>query len=240
MRVWREGRRRAWSCSTTIRATTASVKGTRSPACAWRRRTVPPWSTSCRTSSHAAGLAAGTGACLHDPDPLVWLFYTSGTTGTPKGAMYTEETVRNTFLYHAEKPGITLSFMPMSHAVGYGYLYLALANGGCSYCSPKSDLSTLFEDLALVRPTMSSLVPRVCEMLYQHYLGEVDRRIAAGAEEAAAQAAVKLDMRENLLGGRLLWWFARRCSGRSAPVHAVDVGVHMAIGYSSTRWPPRR
>lgn len=171
-----------------------------------------------------------------DPDPLVWLFYTSGTTGTPKGAMYTEETVRNTFLYHAEKPSITLSFMPMSHAVGYGYLYLALANGGCSYCSPKSDLSTLFEDLALVRPTMSSLVPRVCEMLYQHYLGEVDRRIAAGAGEAGAQEAVKLDMRENLLGGRLL---SVGCgSAVLAPeVHAFMLsmlGVHMAIGYSST------
>lgn len=171
-----------------------------------------------------------------DPDPLVWLFYTSGTTGTPKGAMYTEETVRNTFLYHADKPAITLSFMPMSHAVGYGYLYLALANGGCSYCSPKSDLSTLFDDLALVRPTMSSLVPRVCEMLYQHYLGEVDRRIAAGADEAEAQEAVKLDMRENLLGGRLL------SVGCGSAVLAPEVhqfmlsmlGVHMAIGYSST------
>ncbi|MCW1431083.1 carboxylic acid reductase [Novosphingobium sp. JCM 18896] len=171
-----------------------------------------------------------------DPDPLVWLFYTSGTTGTPKGAMYTEETVRNTFLYSAEKPGITLSFMPMSHAVGYGYLYLALANGGCSYCSPKSDLSTLFDDLALVRPTMSSLVPRVCEMLYQHYLGEVDRRIAAGEAEASAQDAVKLDMRENLLGGRLL---SVGCGSAvlSPEVHQFMLsmlGVHMAIGYSST------
>jgi len=171
-----------------------------------------------------------------EPDPLVWLFYTSGTTGTPKGAMYTEETVRNTFSYHAEKPAITLSFMPMSHAVGYGYLYLALANGGCSYCSPKSDLSTLFEDLALVRPTMSSLVPRVCEMLYQHYLGEVDRRIAAGSDEAEAQEAVKLDMRENLLGGRLL---SVGCGSAvlSPEVHQFMLsmlGVHMAIGYSST------
>ncbi|WP_395336408.1 carboxylic acid reductase [Novosphingobium sp. BL-8H] len=171
-----------------------------------------------------------------DPDPLVWLFYTSGTTGTPKGAMYTEETVRNTFLYHAEKPGITLSFMPMSHAVGYGYLYLALANGGCSYCSPRSDLSTLFQDLSLVRPTMSSLVPRVCEMLYQHYLGEVDRRIAAGVREEDAREAVKLDMRENLLGGRLL---SVGCGSAvlSPEVHQFMLsmlGVHMAIGYSST------
>jgi fatty acid CoA ligase FadD9 len=171
-----------------------------------------------------------------DPDPLTWLFYTSGTTGTPKGAMYTEETVRGTFLYAAEKPSITLSFMPMSHAVGYGYLYLALANGGTSYCSPKSDLSTLFEDLALVRPTMSSLVPRVCEMLYQHYLGEVDRRLAAGADETQAEQAVKLDMRENLLGGRLL---SVGCGSAvlSPEVHQFMLsmlGVHMAIGYSST------
>ncbi len=171
-----------------------------------------------------------------DPDPLTWLFYTSGTTGTPKGAMITEQTIRNTWFYAADKPSITLSFMPMSHMVGYGYLFLALANGGTSFCSPKSDLSTLFEDLRLVRPTMSSLVPRICEMLYQHYLREVDRRIGAGAEEAAAQEAVKLDMRENLLGGRLL---SVGCGSAvlSPEVHQFMLsmlGVHMAIGYSST------
>lgn len=171
-----------------------------------------------------------------EEDPLTWLFYTSGTTGTPKGAMITEATTRNTWLYSAEKPSITLSFMPMSHMVGYGYLFLALANGGCSYCSPKSDLSTLFEDLAMVRPTMSSLVPRVCEMLYQHYLGEVDRRVGAGEDEAAAQEAVKLDIRENLLGGRLL---SVGCGSAllSPEVHEfmlAMLGIHMAIGYSST------
>jgi fatty acid CoA ligase FadD9 len=171
-----------------------------------------------------------------DPDPLAWLFYTSGTTGTPKGAMITEQTIRNTWLYTAEKPSITLSFMPMSHMVGYGYLFLALANGGTSYCAPKSDLSTLFEDLTLVRPTMASLVPRVCEMLYQHYLGEVDRQIAKGVAEDEAQQNVKLDMRENVLGGRLL---SVGCGSAvlSPEVHQFMLsmlGVHMAVGYSST------
>src|SRR5262249_24901575 len=94
-------------------------------------------------------------------NPLAWLFYTSGSTGTPKGAMYHESHVIGTWLHDVGMPAFTLSFMPMSHGVGNGYLLLALANGGTSYCAPKSDLSTLLEDLSLARPTMASLVPRV-------------------------------------------------------------------------------
>src|SRR3984957_4153564 len=113
-----------------------------------------------------------------DENPLAWLFYTSGSTGTPKGAMYTESLIINTWLNESRIPAITLSFMPMSHIVGNSYLLLALANGGTSYCAPKSDLSTLLEDLSLARPTMISLVPRVCELLHPHFLAEVERRIA--------------------------------------------------------------
>ncbi len=171
-----------------------------------------------------------------DPDPLTWLFYTSGTTGTPKGAMMTEQTIRNTWLYATAKPSITLSFMPMSHLVGYGYMFLPLANGGMSYCAPKSDLSTLFEDLALVRPTMVSMVPRVCEMLYQHFLSVVDRRVGRGENEATAQDEVKLEMRDKLLGGRLL---SVGCGSAvlSPEIHDFMesmLSIHMAIGYSST------
>ncbi len=171
-----------------------------------------------------------------EDDPLAWLFYTSGTTGTPKGAMLTERMMMSTWIYGGDKPMITLSFMPMSHLVGYGYLFLAITNGGVSFCSPKSDLSTLFEDLALARPTMSSLVPRVCEMFYQHFLREVDKRVARGEDQSRAEAEVKLDMRERLLGGRLL---SVGCgSAALAPeIYAFMedmLGMHMAIGYSST------
>ena len=113
-----------------------------------------------------------------DEDPLAWVFYTSGSTGTPKGAMFTESLCIGTWLAQSDQPVITLSYMPMSHLIGYGYVILTLANGGTSYFAAKSDLSTLFEDLAMVRPTSMSLVPRVCEMFFHHYQRELDRRTA--------------------------------------------------------------
>ncbi len=171
-----------------------------------------------------------------DEDPLAWLFYTSGTTGTPKGAMFQQGLVIGTWLHEARVPAITLSFMPMSHLVGNGYMLLALANGGTSYCAPKSDLSTLFDDLPLARPTMASLVPRVCEMFYHHYLGEVDRRLADGADPTTVEEAVKGEMREKLLGGRLL---SVGCGSAALAPEIYDfmesmLDMHMAIGYSST------
>jgi len=171
-----------------------------------------------------------------DENPLAWLFYTSGSTGTPKGAMFTERLVIGTWLNETRIPAITLSFMPMAHLVGNGYMLLALANGGTSYCSPKSDLSTLFEDLSLVRPTMASIVPRVCELLHQHFLGEVDRRVARGADAAAAELEVKREMREKVLGGRLL---SVGCGSASLAPETYAfmesmLDMHMPIGYSST------
>src|SRR5262249_56825469 len=101
-----------------------------------------------------------------DEDPLAWVFYTSGSTGTPKGAMFTESLCIGTWLAQSDQPVITLSYMPMSHLIGYGYVILTLANGGVSYFAAKSDLSTLFDDLALGRPPSMGPVPPGCEMFF--------------------------------------------------------------------------
>lgn len=179
-------------------------------------------------------------AALHaapaDEDPLAWVFYTSGSTGTPKGAMFTESLCIGTWLAQSDQPVITLSYMPMSHLIGYGYVILTLANGGVSYFAAKSDLSTLFDDLAMVRPTSMSLVPRVCEMFFHHYQRELDRRTAAGADPDGAAEELTGAIREGILGGRVL---AVGC-GSAALSPEIKVFMeavldqHLLIGYSST------
>ncbi|MGH3725791.1 MAG: carboxylic acid reductase, partial [Mycobacterium sp.] len=145
-------------------------------------------------------------------DPLALVIYTSGSTGTPKGATYTEKMVAKPWLRadtlssKAEIPLINLNFMPMSHVMGRGSLVTALACGGLAYFAASSDMSTLFEDITLTRPTVVTLVPRVCDMLFQRYRNEVERRAGAhsGTDPGALDAEVKTDIRENLFGGRVL------------------------------------
>ena len=133
-------------------------------------------------------------------------------------------------------PSITLNFMPMSHMMGRGILYATLGAGGTAYFVARSDLSTFFEDLALVRPTQLSFVPRIWDMLFQEFQSEVDRRSADGADRWAVEADVLADMRQNLLGGR----FVSAMTG-SAPISSemkafVEslLDMHLTDGYGST------
>ena len=55
-------------------------------------------------------------------------------------------------------------YMPMSHVAGHSSVRSTLARGGTTYFASSTNLSSLFEDLSLARPTELSLVPRVCEL----------------------------------------------------------------------------
>ncbi|QZH58903.1 carboxylic acid reductase [Mycolicibacterium farcinogenes] len=172
------------------------------------------------------------------PDPLTMLIYTSGSTGTPKGAMYPESKVSNMWQLatkatwdenQAALPAITLNFMPMSHVMGRGILIGTLSSGGTAYFAARSDLSTFLEDLALVRPTQLSFVPRIWDMLFQEYQSRLDR--SGGSEDE-----VLAEVREDLLGGR----FVSAMTG-SAPISAemknwVErlLDMHLLEGYGST------
>ncbi|GHG91341.1 putative fatty-acid-CoA ligase FadD [Streptomyces lanatus] len=174
-------------------------------------------------------------------DPLAMLIYTSGSTGTPKGAMYTERLAGAMWggawaKLFDESYAVTFHYMPMSHVAGHSSLKATMVRGGASYFTAGSDLSTFFEDIALARPTELSLVPRVCEMLHQRFRSEVERRTAAGTDRAEAEAEVRADIRENVLGGRVTW-----ASSGSAPLSTeltafIEslLGLDLHIVYGST------
>ena len=144
-----------------------------------------------------------------DSDALRLLIYTSGSTGTPKGAMYTDRLMANCWRGwftpdwdpDGKLPAITLSFMPISHIMGRVILYSTLGVGGTAYFAARSDLSTLLDDLALVRPTKLDLVPRIWEMLFQEVQSEVDHRWTDGDRDSV-ELQVMAEQREKLIGGR--------------------------------------
>ncbi len=179
-----------------------------------------------------------------DDTTLALLIYTSGSTGTPKGAMYPTKAVANSWRRSSMAmwgngggtPSITLNFMPMSHMMGRGILYATLGAGGTAYFVARSDLSTFLEDLALVRPTQLSFVPRIWDMVFGEFQSEVDRRCADGADRWAVETDVLAELRQNLLGGR----FVSAMTG-SAPISSemktfVEslLDIHLTDGYGST------
>jgi fatty acid CoA ligase FadD9 len=165
------------------------------------------------------------------------LVYTSGSTGAPKGAIYTERMVANSWGRSARghwgdpgtHPAISLNFMPMSHMMGRGLLYGTLGIGGTAYFAARSDLSTFLDDLALVRPTQLNFVPRIWDMIFAEIQSELDRRPDDRAE-VLHEASVRL------LGGR----YVTALTG-SAPISPemkafVEelLDMHLIDGYGST------
>ncbi|AYJ48977.1 NAD-dependent epimerase/dehydratase family protein [Rhodococcus sp. P1Y] len=150
-----------------------------------------------------------------DPERLATLIYTSGSTGTPKGAIHTERIVSGTWTgaWHSTgssedtEPGfpvVALDYLPMSHLAGRGLVFSTLAAGGTVNFAGSSDLSTLFEDFSLTRPTLALLIPRVCEMIRHNALAEIDFRLDGGADPQTVREQVLTEFRTDTFGGRIL------------------------------------
>ncbi|MFN3889213.1 MAG: class I adenylate-forming enzyme family protein [Beijerinckiaceae bacterium] len=70
-----------------------------------------------------------------DPDTIVYLAFTSGTTGEPKGVMHSDNTLLANALAMSKDwslgaDGVTYSMSPLSHNLGFGALVMTLVRGG--------------------------------------------------------------------------------------------------------------
>jgi acyl-CoA synthetase (AMP-forming)/AMP-acid ligase II len=101
------------------------------------------------------GEGNGIDPVTRDPDDLAWLFYTSGTTGAPKGAMLTHRNLMaQSLAYYADIESVDpsdaiLHLAPMSHGSGlYGLPFVAKA---ANNIIPESDSLEPEEVAALLR-----------------------------------------------------------------------------------------
>jgi fatty acid CoA ligase FadD9 len=175
---------------------------------------------------------------------LAMILYTSGSTGTPKGAMFTERMLAGLWSMPiasgSETPVFNVNFMPLNHLAGRLPLAASFLAGGTSYFVAESDLSTLFDDWALVRPTEMVLVPRVVEMLFARYRSAVDRRVSVGADDDVAAAEGAAELREQVLGGRVLGGLVSTAPLAAEMAEFLDtcLGAHVVDAYGLTEVAP--
>jgi long-chain acyl-CoA synthetase len=104
------------------------------------------------------------------PDDLLTICYTSGTTGEPKGAMLSHRNILSNVQaaiarFNVSEKDLLVSFLPLCHMFERtcGYYTMLLAGAAIAYAE---SLQTIREDVTQVKPTLLIVVPRVLEKVY--------------------------------------------------------------------------
>jgi len=166
------------------------------------------------------------------------IIHSSGSTGKPKGACISNKAMIHSWLgKRGRLPRVSVIMAPFNHGMGRGEMYSSLGAGGTAYFTLKRDMSTLFEDIRLARPTALVFFPRIFELIYQYFQNEVTRRVkSGGGERAVIEAEVMAEMKHTYLGDRLL--FGLVGSAPTAPKVRKFIEDCFAIflieGYSNT------
>ncbi len=141
-----------------------------------------------------------------DNAKMALILHSSGSTGKPKGAVISGHALNNSWKGGGiPLPLVTVLNAPLNHEMGRGSLIRVLNVGGTGYFTLKPDMSSLFEDIRLARPTYLTFIPRILELIYQHYQNEVTRRQSDhGGDRKSIEDLVQAEMKNTYLGDRLI------------------------------------
>lgn len=107
---------------------------------------------------------------VEEDDPL-FILYTSGTTGFPKGALYTHKmlfwnSINTAMSLVVNSDSRTINCMPLFHTGGWNVMITPfLHHGGYSCLMKKFDAATVLQLLETERPTMFMGVPTMLKMM---------------------------------------------------------------------------
>ncbi|KAG5443026.1 Long-chain-fatty-acid--CoA ligase 1 [Clonorchis sinensis] len=117
-----------------------------------------------------------------NPDDLFLVCYTSGSTGLPKGVMYTHQTFLNAMstasrIYEIAEisrfGNVHVSFLPLAHI----FEQIGMAGSllyGSQIAFLTTDYTRLLDDYAYYRPTLVGMVPRVLSRMYAAVMEKVN------------------------------------------------------------------
>ena len=138
------------------------------------------------------------------PDSLATIMYTSGTTGEPKGIMFSHANiVYKRFCRAMAIPGIGdkdryLAFLPLYHTFGRWLEMTGAIFWGAEYCFMENpSLETMIENMQLVKPTIFISIPKKWIQLYEYIITRID--IEVDNDEIIKSAVL------NATGGELKW-----------------------------------
>jgi len=173
-----------------------------------------------------------------DNDKTAMIIHSSGSTGKPKGACITAKALINTWQGQPDQsPIITVIMAPFNHNMGRNEMYNTLNAGGTAYFALKDDMSTLFEDIRLARPTSLVFFPRILDLIYQYFQIEVTKRLMTDEiERTVVEHEVKLEMKSTFLGNRLLFGAVASAPVSTAVKEFISECFEIVLvnGYSTT------
>ena len=133
------------------------------------------------------------------------IIHSSGSTGKPKGAMLSEAALLDGWNPQKDKfPSIMVFFAPLNHGMGFRAVMFVLRKGSYGCFTLQPDMSTLFEDIRIVRPTLLRFYPRILESIYQYFQNKVGDLIKKGVLQEEAEQDVMSAMRTTFLGDRFI------------------------------------